>query len=144
MWREFIRGLTPECEFSEPATSIRIRNAESKLGLPLPSDLRDFFRESDGVLGQFGLGVVWSLDRVVSDNLSFRKNSDFSELYMPFDHLLFFADAGNGDQFAFPIKGGAVTQHDVYAWDHENDSRTWVASSLKQYVEWWLSGKIQL
>ena len=23
----------------------------------------------------------------------------------------------------------------------ENDSRTWYASSLKQYLEWWLTGK---
>ena len=33
---------------------------------------------------------------------------------MPFDHLLFFADAGNGDQFAFPIVADGVVRQDIY------------------------------
>ena len=28
--------------------------------------------------------------------------------------------------------------------DHEDDSRTWIASSLKQYIEWSLTGKIKV
>ena len=55
-----------------------------------------------------------------------------------------FADAGNGDQFAFPIVGGSIRGTDVFAWDHENDSRSWVAPSLQTYLEGWLSGKIKL
>jgi hypothetical protein len=35
-------------------------------------------------------------------------NTDFKELYMPFDCLLFFADAGNGDQFGYPICDGVI------------------------------------
>jgi hypothetical protein len=59
---------------------------------------------------------------------------------MPFDSLLFFADAGNGDQFAFPITGARV-RDDVFVWDHESDSRRWYAGSLGQYIDWWLSGE---
>ena len=33
---------------------------------------------------------------------------------IPFDHLLFFADAGNGDQFAFPIVADGVVRQDIY------------------------------
>ena len=58
---------------------------------------------------------------------------------MPFDALLFFADAGNGDQFAFPITATAA-RDDVFVWDHENDSRSWYAASLKSYLESWLTG----
>ncbi|MDQ4123150.1 MAG: SMI1/KNR4 family protein [Acidobacteriota bacterium] len=63
---------------------------------------------------------------------------------MPFDSLLFFADAGNGDQFAFRILKGEIRRNDVFVWNHEDDSRTWVASNLKQYLQWWLSGKLQI
>jgi hypothetical protein len=63
---------------------------------------------------------------------------------MPFDSFLFFGDAGNGDQFAFTICGGIVRRPDVFAWDHENDSRSWVAPSLRSYLDWWLTGKITL
>ena len=61
-----------------------------------------------------------------------------------FDPLLFFADAGNGDQFAFVITAGKIRRPDIFAWDHENDSRTWVAPSLAKYLEWWLSGDLKL
>ena len=61
---------------------------------------------------------------------------------MPFDNLIFFADAGNGDQFAFPIVSGEVRQNKVFVWDHEDDSRRWVAPSLQSYLEWWLTGKL--
>lgn len=59
---------------------------------------------------------------------------------MSFDQLLFFADAGNGDQFAFSMLG----RFDVFAWDHETDSRTNVAPDLATYLEWWLDGRIRL
>jgi SMI1-KNR4 cell-wall len=110
MWRELIQSLTADCEFSDPVTPVELRNAELALGVSLPTDLRGLMCESNGVFAEYKLGLVWPLERIVNDNLSFRRNADFRELYMPFDHLLFFADAGNGDQFAFAIKGGVVCQ----------------------------------
>jgi hypothetical protein len=85
------------------------------------------------------------VQRIAEDNLRFRSNKDFKSLYMPFSDLLFIADAGNGDQFAFPIDAdGAIRRPDVFVWNHEDDSRTWVAPSLKRYFEWWISGQIKL
>lgn len=64
---------------------------------------------------------------------------------MPFEHLLFFGDAGNGDQFAFPIHAdGTINRPDIFLWNHEMDSRSWIAPSLKLYFEWLLSGRIEL
>ncbi|CAI8713500.1 Alpha/beta hydrolase [Bacillus sp. IT-79MI2] len=31
-----------------------------------------------------------------------------------------------------------------YVWNHEDDSRTWVAPSLKQFIEWWSDGTISI
>jgi hypothetical protein len=100
--------------------------------------------ESNGVEGAHGLGLIWSAERILEANLTMRSHPDFAELYMPFECLLFFADAGNGDQFAFTVLRGEFRKDAVFAWNHEDDSRTWVAPSLERYLEWWLDGTIKL
>ncbi|MEZ5281816.1 MAG: SMI1/KNR4 family protein [Acidimicrobiales bacterium] len=60
---------------------------------------------------------------------------------MPFDPLLFFADTGNGDQFAFVL---TPPRDDIFVWDHETDSRTWAAGSLDQYLQWWADGTLKI
>jgi hypothetical protein len=110
----------------------------------LPEELRTLLEEADGIVGEYGLGVVWPIARIIEDNLTFRGSKEFRDLYMPFDCLLFFGDAGNGDQFAYSLAGGEIRRDDIFAWDHENDSRTWVAPSLSTYLEWWLTGRLTL
>lgn len=144
MWKELISNLTEHAEFAPPVSDERLATTESALDIKLPDDLKNLLRESNGVVGEYGLGLIWDIDRIETDNLQFRNNSDFKQLYMPFDHLLFFGDAGNGDQFAYPIHAGMIRRPDVFAWDHEDDTRKWVASSLQQYLEWWLNGTFEL
>ncbi|MFE4588193.1 SMI1/KNR4 family protein [Streptomyces laurentii] len=60
---------------------------------------------------------------------------------MPFDSLLFFADAGNGDLFALLPR---IDRPDVFVWNDEDDSRTWAAPSLATYLEWRSTGQIEL
>jgi hypothetical protein len=121
-----------------------LHDAEIQLGIGLPPELRSLLSETDGVEGEYGFGLVWPLDQIVADNLQFRSQADFRQLYMPFEALLFFADAGNGDQFAFSILDGEVRRSDVYVWNHENDSRSWVAGSLRSYIDGMLSGSMGL
>ena len=142
MWQELIEQHSDAVNVRVGASDSAIRFAERTLIVKFPGDLKTLLLESDGIEGEYGLGLVWPLDRIVEDNLSFRRNTEFKELYMPFDCLLFFADAGNGDQFAFPIHAGGIRRDDVFVWNHEDDSRTWAAPSLSKYLEWWLSGKL--
>lgn len=114
---------------------------ESALGTGLPADLRSLLSESDGIRGHHGLGLVWSSERILSDNVAFRTNAGFARLYMPFHPLLFFADAGNGDQFALLAE---IDRDDVFIWDHETDSRSWVAGNLATYFDWWLTGRLKV
>lgn len=144
MWRTFIKSLSPDCEFVSAPAPRAIVAAQNSLHLEFPAELLSLFDESDGAMGEYGLGLIWPLARIVEDNLRFRSDPEFRELYMPFDHLLFFADAGNGDQFAYSICGGEVRRSDIFAWGHENDSRSWVAPSLRTYLDWWLTDRIKL
>lgn len=141
VWTELIAALPGVTVLRPPARAGSLREAPDLLGHQLPSELISLLSESDGVEGEYGMGLVWSIDQIVKENLALRRDTDLARLYMPFDPLLFFGDAGNGDLFALvPHTGGP----DVYAWNHENDSRIWVAGRLAQYLEWWLSGKILL
>ncbi|ODU00512.1 MAG: cell wall assembly protein [Planctomycetes bacterium SCN 63-9] len=145
MWKEFIQELTSQCEFFTPVAFDRINAANLSLGIEMPAELRGLLCETNGIYGEYELGLVWNLERIVEDNLMFRQNPSFRDIYMPFDHLLFFADAGNGDQFAFSIHAdGVIHRPDVFVWDHEDDSRSWAAGSLKDYLDRWISGRLGL
>jgi hypothetical protein len=144
MWQSWLAKLIDDVEFAPGCALSEIDGAEKALGLRLPDELKEILFESNGVAGEYGLGLVWPIARIVADNLSFRGNTEFRELYMPFDSLLFFGDAGNGDQFAFPIRAGAVRCADVFVWNHEDDSRTWLAPSLRTFFEWWADGRISI
>ena len=144
MWREQIAQMSPAVKFFGPADAADIAIAERSIECAFPDELRLLLLESDGVSGEYLLPLIWNTHRISTDNRMFRSQSSFRELFMPFDHLLFFGDAGNGDQFAFAIHGGKVRGSDVFVWDHETDSRTCIAPSLVKYLEWWLSGRISL
>jgi hypothetical protein len=143
-WREFLENIAAEFTFHSPASTEGIEKAEASLDLLFPEKLRSLLKESNGVEGSYGLGLIWNTERITKDNLFFRQFSDYKDIYMPFDHLLFFGDAGNGDQFAFAILNGKIQRSDIFVWNHEDDSRQWVAPALDVYFEWWLSGNLKV
>lgn len=143
-YQEHILKFCKDATFFPGAARHEIKQAEAELGVGFPEDLANLLGESNGVEGQYGLGLIWPLERIVRENKSFRENPDFPELYMPFDYLLFIADAGNGDQFAYPIQAGQIRRPDIFVWSHEEDSRTCCAPSLAQYLERWLTGALLL
>lgn len=124
----------------EPATDADLEACEAALGHPLPEALRALLVESDGVDEDYDLALVWPAERIGRDNRAFRTDEEYRRLYMGFDDLVFFGDAGNGDQFAMSLRG----PQDVYVWNHEDDSRTWIASTPLDYLRRWLSGELEV
>ncbi|MGP4033086.1 SMI1/KNR4 family protein [Pseudarthrobacter sp. 1C304] len=123
-----------------PASADAIQACEAQLGHKLPEHLRQLLIETNGIDGEYGLGLLWSTQRIASDNAYFRNDADVRASFMPFAGLVFFADAGNGDQFAVSLSGN----HEVYAWNHEDDSRTWVAPTVMRYLEEWMTGRLKV
>ncbi|WP_049653590.1 SMI1/KNR4 family protein [Kitasatospora sp. MY 5-36] len=131
MWRQAAREAFPDAGFAEPADESVLAEAERKLGEELPSELRQLLLESNGIVGRTSVDTVWTVEQIVEQNLHFRTDGSFARLYMPFDALLFFGDNGGGDQFAFVRTPRRL---DVFVWEHETDSRRWVAGGLRDYL----------
>ncbi|NWK54256.1 SMI1/KNR4 family protein [Verrucomicrobiaceae bacterium N1E253] len=139
-----LQTLSSDLIFSEPVSDEKIDQLERDLDIHCPEALRSLLSETNGIIGEYGLGLMWDIERIKEDNLGFRRSDDFEDLYMPFDHLIFFGDAGNGDQFAFPTLRNGKSRDDIFVWNHEDDSRSWVAPSLEVFYEWWLTGRISV
>ncbi|MFF4843705.1 SMI1/KNR4 family protein [Streptomyces collinus] len=137
MWKEGAAEALPEVEFRAPVDATALAEAERRLGRGLPTQLTALLMETDGMVGEYGTDVVWSLDRIVEQNLLFWSPDTFPGLYMPFDPLLFFGDNGGGDQFAFVL---TPARPDIFVWDHEDDSRLWAARELEDYLHRSLTG----
>jgi hypothetical protein len=143
MWVDLAHRFQPEARAAAPASMAAVEEAEEALGVQFPAELRSLLEETDGLVDEYGAGL-WSVARLLESNLEMREDSSTSDLYMPFANLLLIADAGNGDLFAYPIQGdGAINRPDIFLWDHETDSRQWVAGSLHQFVERWFGGELQ-
>lgn len=112
--------------------------------MKFPTELTSFLKQANGMQGEYGLGLFWSVEQIEADNLRFRALPAFNELYLPFDALLFFGDAGNGDQFASFVLGGEVRRSDIFVWDHKTDSRTWVTPSIGVFYDWWFTVKLKI
>ena len=143
-WHNHIEKFSAETRFRPPTSEKSLSASEAALGLRFPESLRSLLLQSDGVFDEYGTSFIWPVQDIREQNLEFRQNHSFRQLYMPFDHLLFFGDAGNSDHFAFPILAGEIRKDDVFGWNHEDDSRSWLAPSLEIFIEWWLINKVTL
>jgi hypothetical protein len=143
MWREYIKSISDDYEFTDPAAEQAITKAQNTLGLALPTDLCELLKETNGLHQRSTyLLFILSVERIEKDNLDMRRTQAF-DFYMPFDNLLFFADAGNGDKFGFPISQDGKIRQDVFVWNHEDDSRCMCAPSLRVFIQWWHEQKIR-
>ena len=145
MWKEYVTSISKEYHFKEPATKLEMAQIQKELNVELPDELADLLNETNGAFDNWNCPLIWSTSQIVKDNLFFRNFEDYKDIYMPFDNLFFFSDAGNGDLFCYAIlKNGIIEKTDIYVWNHENDSRIWVAASLKHFIEGWITGKLEV
>ncbi|MDF7822087.1 SMI1/KNR4 family protein [Runella sp. MFBS21] len=154
-WKEYIGNelkqldKTTEFGFALPATEKSLNNLKVKFNLAeLPNELVELYRQTNGInenLNGEKIGeLIWTVERVIETNTEYRNYPDFKELYMSFDQLLFFSDAGNGDLFGFVTLNGKCDRFDIFIWNHDDDSRSWVAPNLTKFIEWWTNGTIKV
>ncbi|WP_425411977.1 SMI1/KNR4 family protein [Lysinibacillus contaminans] len=143
-WKSYVDSFTLDVHYTEPTTTEQLDEAEKKLNVKLPTKLSNLLKQTNGIYDQFNCPYVWSTNKIIEDNLFFRNFEDYKNLYMPFDHLLFFSDSGCGDLFGFSILNGQVQTDAIFVWNHETDSRNWIASSLEAFLKGWITGGISI
>lgn len=153
-WQTFIKDLELAhsqtiFRFNLPAKDSQLEELQAHFQLnELPLALVELYQQSDGIgeyLDNDKIGeLIWPIERVIETNKEFRTHPNFKDLYMSFDQIFFIADAGNGDLFGFITLNGNFNGDDIFVWNHENDSRTWVAPNLAGFIEGWLSGSIKV
>lgn len=134
MWRELVEqsdGIG--VRLADPAPDGALAEAARTLGSALPESLAGLLAETDGISDHYGFGIVWSVRELLDRNREMRETEDFADLYMAFDGLLFFGEIGEGDLVGLRVLRG-ITPDDVFLWDHETDSRVWVAPSLERFL----------
>lgn len=144
MWRNYISILSKEYYFKAPATKTELAQIKEELSVELPIKLLELYGETNGVFHAYNFPLVWSTSQIVKENLSFRNLDAYRDCLMPFDNLLFFSDAGNGDLFGYRIVNRIIQTDDIFVWNHEDDSRKIIAPSLEKFIKGWITGEISV
>lgn len=132
-WKELAVTCISEVRFHSPVNPIEIQKSEISLGRKLPEELSSLYLETDGIFDRTGANIVSPLSDVVGDNLDLWGDG-YKDLYMSLAPLFAFGGPGNGDRFFVPITPNGNYRKRVYLWDHENDSRTWLANGIRDLL----------
>jgi hypothetical protein len=138
---EFI--TTEEIKLNPACSESDLSRLLTGLKIEIPSELTELLRDFNGLTVYHSLSI-WSIEEMIETNSEYWQEDFLPDLYMPFKPMFFFADAGNGDLFAYRILDGQIPYSDIYAWNHENDSRIWVASNLRDFVKRSLKNELNI
>jgi len=144
MWKNYISDISKEYQFKTPATNAELASIKKELNVELPKKLEELYSETNGVFGEYGIYLIWSTEQIVKENLFFRTIHDFRDNMIPLDNFLFFSDAGNGDLFGYQLINGCIQNEEIYVWNHEDDTRTVIASSLEEFISGMINGGISV
>jgi cell wall assembly regulator SMI1 len=129
-WAKRAKLCFPDCRLGRKASSASIEEAERRLGRELPQELKALFAETDGIFDNRGDWLVHSLDYLIEDILGLWEIDD---LYMAPRTMILFGGPGNGDRYFIPVLPNGVYSECIFLWDHETDSREWIAQSFSDY-----------
>jgi hypothetical protein len=147
-WIELIKnlgeGISSNYSFNPSASNEQIGEAETFFGHRLPDELDELYRQTNGIIEKDWGEFIFSIEKLINQNQEFRNNPDFDDIFMPFDNLLFFSSAGNGDYFCYPITKDKTCGKDIFVWNHETDERICVTYSLDKFIKGWLTSEIAI
>lgn len=138
MYIELVRGYAQDNKYvrpQPPATEEEISDAENKLAVSFPSDLRTLLLEMNG-----DRYLCHSAEDIVKNNLSLR--SAFEE-FADLSCYLFVAGNGCGDYYCYQIDNGIVQSSPIYIWEHEFFEAKVVANNLENMIHLYYQDKIQ-
>ena len=138
MYIEKIRRYMKENNFINPQPPVElsmIAEAESKLGVGFPDELKKMLSEMNG-----DKWLLWSVEQIVDDNMQIREY--LADCYEGINELLFIAGNGCGDYYAYSIQNGQILTTEMIIWEHEDNSKTFVAHSLLEMIDRYYNSEI--
>lgn len=147
MWTTWLRGLDSlgdAVSLAEPVDPEALADAEERLGLIFPEDLRSLLYETDGIGGTGRGEPVWPVERIAEENLLLRSAGSTPALPDGADDdLLFFGDVGEGQLLAYELdSGGEISDPDVFVWQRGVGEAVWIASDLQSLLDDWVRGEL--
>jgi len=153
-WKAFLSTLERPEEgitfgLQPPAAYAELDHLKEHFDLQaLPKELETLYLQTNGVStimdGDIMGDLVWPIQKVIELNKEQRSYPAWKDLFMSFDQLLFVSDAGNGDLFGYVVLNGEIRSTDILTWNHEDDSRKWVAENLASFMRGWTDGSISV
>lgn len=137
MYIELVRGYAQNNKYvrpQPPATEKEIRDAENKLAVSFPNDLRTLLLEMNG-----DRYLCFSAEDIAKNNLLLR--SAFEE-FVDLSCYLFVAENGCGDYYCYRIEDGIVQSSQIYIWEHESFQEKVVATNLEDMIHLYYQDKI--
>lgn len=133
-WRELLG--TDDClEVHRSAGLGELADAERRLNIELPTEIRGLYEATDGVFHKPGQWfLVWKLQDVVERNVE-AWNGAAPEARR---HLLAFGDDGTGDPFCVALDGDPA----VMSWSPISAEIQPLAPTLRDFWLRWLAGTI--
>ncbi len=110
----------------EPANSNSIAQVESLIGRKIPSDLNEFYLQSDGASDEWFCFNIMSTEELHKQNDIIRTNSPKITDMLLFSHL-------DGDMYFYSITEAGYG--DIYKWGVILNERTWVADNLENWIK---------
>jgi hypothetical protein len=156
-WRELvIKAAHNEPDyrliFNPPASTDRLLAAQKHLRITFPEDLQNFLLTFNGVgetiasepTDSIIFPIVYSLDRLIDENVSFRQNLDVqhSHNFGRAERLLLFSDILTADYIAYGMTDDGIPDGRIVFYDHEVVETRQIATTLEEFFAVWASRKI--
>ncbi len=138
MYIEQIRLYMNDNEYIKPHPPADLRmitNAENRLNVTFPNELKELLLEMDG-----DNLLLLSVKQIIEDNLLVRET--LSEFYEGLDELLFIGGNGCGDYYCYSIIDGQIKSTEIVRWEHEDNTKIVVAHSLKEMIDRYYNNEI--
>ena len=130
-WNERAKLCFPDSRLADPISSEHLLQAEKAIGRAFPPELQALLLESNGLFDDRGDWLVHSTEYMIPDILGLW---DIDDLYMHPKGMLVFGGPGDGDRYFFPVLPNGEYADNIFQWSHEDDSRQWIAESLKDFL----------
>ena len=138
MWNSLINKYKDENSFikvNSPSNNKEIVAAEEELNVIFPQELKELLLELNG-----DNVLLHSVQQIVENTIMTRRC--LGEYYEGLTQLLFIGGNGCGDYYSYIITDGIIVSNKIIRWEHEDNSRIFVANGLAELIEKYYTDQI--